>query len=375
MLRPMREQWEMAFVESGQAALQLLEQEEFDIIISDMLMPEMNGVELLDNVRSKYPHIIRLILSGHSEMALLQESTRAAHQFLSKPCEAEELKSAIDRALSLQQLLTNSELQTFTSSLESLPTLPSTYRELMKEVESPDSSLANIGVIIEKDIGMSAKILQLVNSSFFGISQHVEKPGTAVSLLGFDVIRGLILTTKIFESSNSKDVGKLKLDALWNHCLTVGTLSQKIAETLELDKHDCDYAFLAGILHDIGRVVIAQAHPHKYDQVIKDYEMGVSLVLAEQMVLSCDHEQVGAYLMGLWGLPNPVIEAIAFHHRPMKEHCGVVAPLTAVHIANVLVSKFREETTSIDFDRDYLHCLKIDPQTEIEAWKQLLEAV
>ena len=173
MLRPYRSEWDMAFVDSGHKALDLLSQSEFDVIVADMRMPEMNGATLLNTVMKKYPRIVRLILSGHSDNEMIFEAMGATHQYLAKPCKPEVLQSVIRRALAARESLHNEELLRMVGRMRSLPSLPMLYHEIMAKLQNPDIKLEDITSTIARDIGMTAKILQLVNSAFFGLPNHV----------------------------------------------------------------------------------------------------------------------------------------------------------------------------------------------------------
>lgn len=337
MLRPMRHEWEMNFVESGKEALEWLESNPCDVVVSDMRMPQMDGAKLLGEIREKYPRIIRLALSGHSEMQLLLESVRATHQFLAKPCDAETLKSTIERAIALRELLEDGKLSTLISQIDSLPSLPSLYMEIMNEISSSDSSMVRVGDIISHDVGMTAKILQIVNSAFFGLKTHISSPAQAASMLGLDTIRSLILTSKVF-SSVEQQKSDLDLDALWQHSLHVGSLAREIAITEELDTKNRDYALMAGMLHDVGKLVLATCLPVEYVKVMALMrENNIAQWQAEQKILGCTHMEVGAYLLGIWGLPNQIIEALAYHDNPGRSVGDEITPLTVVHVANALV--------------------------------------
>lgn len=169
MLRPMRRDWSMNFVDSGEAALEHISHEGCDVIVSDMRMPGMDGVELLGTVGQECPKAVRIALSGHAEMEMLLESVCAAHQYLAKPCDDETLKATIERACALRDLLSDERLTGLVTQLDSLPSLPTLYTEVTEELARSDSSLARAGEIIGKDVAMSAKVLQLVNSAFFGL--------------------------------------------------------------------------------------------------------------------------------------------------------------------------------------------------------------
>jgi CheY-like chemotaxis protein len=160
-----------SFATSGREALEILAGGVFDVIVTDMRMPGLDGCQLLNQARKLYPNTVRIILSGQSDKEELLKSIDPIHLYLSKPCDAEILKAALARTFAVRHLLKNDSLADVISKIQSLPSLPSLYLEIIDEIRSADGSLARVGEIISKDLGMSAKILQLVNSSFFGL-QH-----------------------------------------------------------------------------------------------------------------------------------------------------------------------------------------------------------
>lgn len=194
MLRPMRHQWDMAFAGSGPDALDLLAREPFDAIVTDMRMPGMDGAQLLKEVIKRYPRMIRIALSGQTSSETMFQVSGMIHQYLSKPCDAKILKSALVNAWTVRDHLETVELRELISQIETLPSLPSLYQEIVESVQSNKSSSKEVGRIVSKDIGMTAKILKLVNSAFFGFPRHIANPVQAVVLLGLETIKNLILS-------------------------------------------------------------------------------------------------------------------------------------------------------------------------------------
>lgn len=335
MLWPLRKQWKMTFVSSGQDALQSMEKSDFDVIVTDMRMPEMNGAELLTAVKQQYPDVVRIILSGHSDEETILRSVGIAHQYLAKPCDADALQQTIARACALRDLLNSSDLKRIVSRLNSLPSLPDLYQEIVEQLQSDDPSINKIGKIIEKDIGMTAKILQLVNSAFFGLPRQVSDAKQAVSLLGIDTIKGLVCTIHIFTQFDNEAVQELGLKEVWDHSMNVGAYARLIGMAHKAEQTMIDQGYLAGNLHDVGKLVLAQNQPAFYSECIKlSKAEGIPLQKAELEVFGATHADIGAYLLGLWGFDDPIIEAIAFHHRPSDSCTSEFTPVVAVHIAN-----------------------------------------
>ena len=361
MLHHLRNEWDMAFVDNASEALSLLEKKNFDVIVTDCRMSGMNGIDLLNEVKNLYPQVVRIMLSGETDQAILINAIRVVHQFIAKPSDADYLKKTIYRTCMVRELLTDETLRKSLSGIESLPTTPALYSEITTELKTPDASLKKVGEIISGDIAMTAKILQLVNSAYFGLPSHIESPETAVIMLGLETVQALILHFEMFAKFNIKKEFNPFLERLKEHNLGVGNLSREIANNLKLDNVSKDQAFMAGLLHDCGQLVLLANFPGKYKKVLAlSQNNNVALIDCEKEVFNITHAEAGAYLMGIWGLPAPIVEAIHFHHTPLKSVGADVGPLTSVHIANVIHSSINETETSTSqstFDADYLNNL------------------
>jgi putative nucleotidyltransferase with HDIG domain len=372
MLHGLRQEWDMKFVESGCEALDLLTKEPFDVIVSDMRMPQMDGAQLLTEVKKLYPHMVRIILSGHSDRQMILKSVQSAHQFLSKPSDADTLKLTVSRTHALKNLLAEESLKGIVSKVGSLPSLPTLYAEIMNELQSSDPSIQKIGQIISKDLGMATKVLHLVNSAFFGIPRHIENPGQAVSLLGIDTIKALVLTVEVFSKFDQAKIATFDIEKLWDHSIITGELAKQIAKSEEIDKQSIDDAYMAGLLHDIGKLVLVVNFSDKYKKVMQLVtNENITLFEAENQVFMASHAEVGAYLLGLWGFPNSIIEALAFHHNPRRCPMQSFSPLVAVHVADAMENKDGQSSDSGSvkplLDHEYLK--ELDLSGRIDAWQ------
>jgi HD-like signal output (HDOD) protein len=287
---------------------------------------------------SLYPETIRFILSGQSDKSAVLKAVNITHQFLTKPCGAENVKGAIERALKLRSLLKNEKVKSLVSGIKSLPSLPELYLQLEEEIRSKNCSMERIGRIVEKDVSMSVKILQLVNSSFFGLRQHVSSPAQAASLLGIDIIHSLALITGIFSSTNESLVTSFSLKSLWDHSLAVGAKAKRIVQMMgKKDKTLEDEALKAGIFHDLGKLVMAVSFPVLYKKtVVSAQSKKTSHVVSEYNLLETSHAEVGAYLLGLWGFSDTILETVAYHHIPGECLATGFQTVTAVHVADAL---------------------------------------
>lgn len=333
-LRSMREEWEMAFVTSGPEALQLMEKHPFDIIVTDMRMPVMTGAELLEQVKSRFPQCFRIILSGQADQETILRAVDPTHQYLAKPCDTTELKKRLTRAFAVRGLLKNEELQAVVSRLQALPSLPTLFLDVTQELENNEPSLPRIVRLVSEDMAMTAKILQLVNSAFFGLRCRVSSPMQAIQMLGLDTLRALVLSTHVFEKFRTHTLGDAEISYLWKHSMAVASFAKEIAVSEKADRQLVDDCFTAGLLHDAGKLILASAMEDKYQHVLDAVRTGgKNLISAETDILGCSHAEIAAYLLGLWGLPEAVIDGVAWHDVPSGSvQCGFSTAL-ATHAA------------------------------------------
>jgi putative nucleotidyltransferase with HDIG domain len=336
MLHAEGRRWTLRFAASGPEALDLMGRERFDAVVSDLRMPGMDGVALLSIVMERYPHVARIVLSGEMDPERTLEAVRCAHQFLSKPCEPAALKATLARAFALSRLLEESPIKRLLPRLQTLPSLPALYTEVMAEIQAPNSSFRRVGNVVARDISMSAKILQMVNSAFFGLSRRIVSPQEAVGLLGFDTVKTLVLSAKIFTQFDPHCIPSISLTELWDHSLETGLIARMLAKAENLPRPDMEAAFTAGILHDLGKLILAQNFSDEYTAAVNQARReAAGLWEIEPVVFGASHAEVGAYLMGLWGIAEEVVNAIAFHHRP----AAAPAPdriLALLHAADAL---------------------------------------
>ncbi len=340
----------MSFANSGMRALELAETTIFDIIVSDMRMPGMDGAELLQQFSVQYPDCIRILLSGHSDESLIVKSIPYTHQFLSKPCDNEILIKRITTALAYRDSVGAFDVRGFVSNIKALPTMPSLYSQLVKMLEQDEATVEKVGDIIKQDPAMSAKLLQLVNSAFFGIGRKCADPSQAAVLLGIDTIKNLVLAIGIFSQFKrvKLSVGEFSVDALYNHCIHAAQTCKLIAEAERVDREMKDLCYLAGMLHDMGKLILVQEMPEQYDKFYRSMrDENLSIVDAERAAFGVDHGKVGAYLLGLWSLPEPVVQATAFHHDLDKIPHHKFSPLICVHVADSLVSAYSDDIAVI----------------------------
>ncbi|MCP4747702.1 MAG: response regulator [Desulfobacteraceae bacterium] len=336
--RKMRNEWDIKFASSPIEAARALANESVDVIITETVFSEHSGLDLLKAVQQKLPQIVRIILSGYSDRDVILKSVDLAHQYLAKPCDDNALQETIIRAFMMQELLNQKALKNAISQIDSLPSLPSLYMELVEELKSENASIQTAGDIIAKDLGLTTTVLKLVNSSFFGLPRHISNPAHAASLLGLDLIKAIVMTSGTFDKFKKLRFPGFSLEQLWAHAMATASFAKCIGNQCGLDKKQNDMAFMAGLLHDIGKLLIAAHLPGEFKQILKILKNNQTCASeAEFETIGTSHAAIGAYLLGLWGLPKPIVEAAAYHHdlNAAKESNELNA---IVHVANAFAN-------------------------------------
>ena len=372
LLKPLESDWNMISVRSGHEALTTLAAQRCDVIMTDMRMPVKDGIQLLEEVRTGYPHVVRVLLTEPSDQEAVLRSSGSAHQCLPKSSPLQAFQSTITRACAIQELLRNEVLLKLVSGMQTLPSLPTLYREVMQELQSPDASIEKIGQIISKDLGMLTKMLQVVNSPFYGLPRRISSATQAVALLGLETIKSLVLSMKVFSQFESSAQTFFSLDILWNHGMITGRYARMIAKGQGTETRDMEDAFTAGLLHDVGLLVLATNVPDQYTETLALMNQGRAESEAERQVLGATHAEVGGYLLGTWGLSDPIVEAVAFHHDPGRSAGHAFSPLAAVYIANVLEEQEQAagmDRPSVVADTNYLRACGLDP--DLSKWETL----
>ncbi len=319
VLRTKRREWDMVFAIGPEEALAKLAEGPFDVVVSDMRMPRMDGASFLARVKQLQPRAVRMILSGQTELESVMKSVFIAHMFLSKPCDPVLLQRVVDRACRLQAILSSDELRAAAGKIEMLPAAPKTYVALNEALMAPACSVATVVRIIERDIGLCAKLLQLVNSAFFGLPRKISSLAETVTYLGISTIKNLALALETFSTAaESSSLSETALLALQHHSLIVGQIARQIEAK---DAKSAEEAFLAGVLHEVGWLVKVKDMP------------------GQGSGSAVDRALLGAYLLGLWGLPHPIMEAVAYHREPHLLAHSALELVDIIYIADHLATE------------------------------------
>lgn len=337
------EMWDVEFVLSGEEALTTLETNQFDAIVTDLLMPKMNGLVLLEAVQKKYPQILRFVLSGNANDVNSVKAAFFVHQVFPKPCPMDQLFNRVEDACKLKDKLNNPNLIRLVTSIHSLPSRPKLFNKLLAELYLDEPNLKVISEIISKEPSMSAKALQLVNSAFFGLSSKITDIDQAVRLLGINTITALVFSSQIFAEYENSEFMPESINNLWDHSIHVSQFAYQIAEKLALSKQQRENAQVSGLLHDIGKLLGLRI-PMYYEQFIE--KQGYLSVEDEYREFGTSHAELGAYLLGIWGLPLSIVESVLLHHNPENMLSKECNSLTALHLANGLVRMYENGQNS-----------------------------
>jgi putative nucleotidyltransferase with HDIG domain len=374
VLRRFRKVWDMQFACGAQAALEVLRSKPIDIIVSDMRMPGMDGAALLQTVKDEFPSVVRMILSGYADRESIVRVLPVAHQFVSKPCDAVTLSNVIERAVKLRDLVADEGLRRLMGAIPQLPTPPRIYHELTQALGDPDVALGKVVGLVEQDPAVAAKLLQLVNSSYFGLGRSVSSLSDTVSILGFELVRSLLLTAHILVAMDGAHANPcFSFDELQACAFLTAKVARRIAPRSDL----ADPAFTAALLHDLGKMIVASAFPDRFEAIARNASSGGRLLHdAEREDLGYSHAEIGAYLLGLWGLPNPIVEAVAYHHAPAQVAQPSLDLIGVVHAADALVDECWPPISGLPapdakLDLDLLRSLGVADQ--LPAWRSIVD--
>ena len=365
-LHGMRNEWSMQFAPGGAEALALLAAAPVDVIVSDMRMPGMDGWQLLTEVKTLYPKTVRLILSGHAEATSIMRAVGVAHQYIAKPCDGGVVKQAIARTQQLRSIISTDELASLVGRVGMLPSAPQAFQDVLQCLQNPSATISTIARIIARDVAMTANIMKMVNSAFFGARQPIISTDRAVAYLGLDTLGALVLGHTVFRSGRPQIAG-FTLQTLWAHSLQTGVAARAIAVCEELPSAEAERAFLAGVLHDVGKVVFATSRASAADTLKTDAE--------KVTYMQSHHAAVGAYLLGLWGFPNPIVEAVAFHHAPSRVSTGALSLADLVHAADQLIHQRQPDACMEEQGFEAEFTQRYDLNKRLPRWNAALDAV
>ncbi len=327
--------WELCFATDGDAALEEMARSPVEVMLVDAHMAKMSGATLLRKVQERDPAVVRILLSGHTGLDVLRTALPYAHQFLPKPCDGQLLRSTLDSACGLRGLLARPEMRQLVGSSNELPSAPRTFIELSNALANPNAGARTVSEIIERDIGISARVLQLVSSAFYGLPRAVTSIGGAVAYLGVEVIKAIVLSVEVSRMFPlTQSIPDFSVDALQQHGVKVSQLAKRFLG----HEPGGDVLLVAGLLQDTGQLVLASRAASRFGIALSSAKSSNQpLQEIEVDLFGASHAEVGAYLLGLWGLPQRVVSAVGNHLEPQRTGSRVFDAAAALYVANLLV--------------------------------------
>lgn len=375
-LRQFNDQWTVSYAQNPHQALEQLEQGSIDVLITEVHLTATDGERFLRSFLAKHPNAARIILTGYTAAQAIFKFAGLAHQLLAKPWSDQTLIETIQRADLISRMLSDRQLKRTLNLIESFPSIPAVYLELSRKLKNGEPSVQEVGEIIIQDPSLVVKLLQIVNSPFYGLPMPVSDPQKAVALLGLDVVKGFVLTSGLFKQYENKKIACFKIDALWQHSLKTANIVRQIAKNEHLAKEISEASFIASLLHDVGKIIVAFNFPDEFKEICnRSQKEQAPFWHIELQVMGSTHAEIGAYLLGLWGLPLAVIKAVQEHHQPDLNGLSGIDQTTLVHIANAI-----EKTTvnpsgemPVDINPEYIAHLQLNES--IAKWRKQIMAI
>jgi len=362
--------WTVVGAATGSAALEEAQKQAFHVVVANYDLPEMSGAELLNRFRTSHPKTLRFIAAAEDLKEKVMCHVLRGHQFLAIPFDRATLKTSIERSMAADYGMNNS-LRELVGRIRTFPTIPSLYLEVINALKDPNATTDDVGAIIAKDMAMTTKLVQVLNSAYFGLPRTITDPTEAVGILGFETVKSLIMTVKLLSQYDKVKPVYFSIDNIWRHSTNVARTARVMA-LLETGDNDCSgLAYTAGLMHDLGKVILAANFDGQYHgahNVARKQQ--VPLWEVEKDIFGATHGEIGAYLLGLWGMSPEVVKVAALHHDPLRSGDTAFSALTAVHVANALEYEGNLETDGLPvpvLDAAYLQRLGLEER--VALWR------
>ncbi len=373
-LRDLAPAWELRLAHSGQEALVSMAAAPWEAVVAEVRLPDMAGLSFMNEVAHRHPRTHRLLLADLSDLESLLRCVGTVHQLLAQPCDAARLQVTLQRAFALDVWLPNQTVRELLGRLPSLPSSTESYAAVLDQLQQPSAAIERIAAAIALDPPLTAKILQLVQAVAPGPPRNDADPGSAVNELGVATTKRLLLLSHNYSRFADLDPGLVSMPALWEHSQRVARLARRLAEAEGLDEAVASQSATAGLLHDLGKIALAaNLTPQFGEAAARARAQKLAFWEAEQVVFGATHGEVGGCLLGVWGLPVPVVEAVTLHHHPTRFLSDSLGPLTAVHVANA----FDHAASPADFEQrvDLSYLRELGLADRLPQWWEWLRAV
>ncbi len=297
-----------------------------------------NTMESLDLLEQECPEYVRFVICPSGAQKAFRSLKGVPPTLLIEGATSEEWGEKITRGLTLHQWLMRPEIRLVLPRLRTIPSLPATHQAVVEALQSPDFLIDEVASLISKDISLTVHLLKVVNSAAFGLPQPIHSVSEAISFLGVARLKSLVISAWAFHFISDKSCPGFNPKLEWEHALAVSAGTQEIAREMGVRAAMADAALTAGMLHDVGKLLLASNAPEAYTLILTDAEQGKRpLFEVEMEYLGYSHAEIGACMLGIWGTPLPIVEAVAWHHRPSLAASQTLSPLTLVHLADCKV--------------------------------------
>lgn len=372
-LQPMRKRWHISVVVAVADQSSHLADGPFAAVVADAKLAERSGIQYLNEFSAHSLSTLRVLRCDGNDQAELKRHTGPAIQALALNADAELVEANLDRMILLDEWMSNPSVKTLVGRMKQLPSLPTLYTQVVTELQKPDASIEFVARLIATDPMMAAKILQVVNSPFFGLTSEITEPAAAVMFLGTERTKSLVLLAKVFSQFEKSKCEGFSQEQLWRHSMATGAFARSIMMTETRNARLADMAFTAGLLHDVGKLLLAANLPAEYSGLIAQASRrNLSESEIEKEALGATHAELGACLLGLWSLPIPILHAVAWHHQPSLGPEKEFSILTAVHAANAFdYEKKKAADAPCAVIVDFKHMEDIGKTEHLNTWRKL----
>lgn len=346
-------------------AMGLVEKQVFHAVVADSSLPDGSALAVLDRMRQMQPRSVRFLSTSTPDADLANRCIWNSHRIFDGVADRARIKSAVTEAMKVERWVSKPETRSLIASVRTFPTRPTTYFKILQLLDSSGADVDGLIELIRGDMAITTKIIQTVNSAIYSRTDHVVDLHEAVQILGFHSVKMLVISIQAVAQLDRVTPAYFSIDRIWKFSLQVAEAARKIACAEGLDAVSIDHAYLAGLLHDIGKAVFACNFDQQYSKVLEEVvHSRTPLVEAEQHAFGVSHAEVGAYLIALWGLPGTVVDAVGFHHFPSRSEGHAVDALTALYAANWITA----EQPDAPEDSLYLDRLKV--REKLQSWRE-----
>lgn len=339
-------EWTLYRVDDAVTALSLPIDQPTDVILTDLHVGSHYGPSLLRQLQSHHPESVRILLLGEGQEIDAFQAMECSHRLLRHPLEARELLEAVDSVAELRELLDNQQLKETVGRIGQLPPPPKLFIQINQMMQDPETSSADIATLIAQDPAVAARVLRLCNSAYFSTGRSVTDIRGAVTRLGLQTLRRLVLASEAFDAPNLPP--GINREAIQDRALRTSRLAGQL-----LAGSSSELAATAGLLAEVGMLLPGVRIPNPDGTTSGD-------------PAGPHYAEAGAYLLGLWGLPMPIVEAVAKHRAPERIRSVGFWVTGALHVASSIASGHA-------LDEEYL---RINNQLDqVPRWRELAERI